>query len=129
MSKSKANRGHSQSRAHGKRQPQSAEIVAPNVATNVGRRKFLTLGLGGAGALATAGVAGYGYKAGWFDSAPAAPATAAAPAANLATGKPLPPVTLPADYQNALQAADEIVRHYSRELNLPTTLIHAVRSF
>ncbi|HKQ78759.1 MAG TPA: hypothetical protein VJ810_33990 [Blastocatellia bacterium] len=129
MSKSKANRGHSQSRAQGKRQPQSAANDATAVARNVDRRKFLTLGLGGAGALAAAGVAGYGYKAGWFDSAPPAPATAASPVANLATGRPLPPVTLPADYQNALRAADEIVRHYSRELNSPTTVIHAVRAF
>ena len=137
MSKSKANRGHSQSRAHSKREPQSAAKAATNDAkdattnatNNVGRRKFLTLGLGGAGALAAAGVAIYGYKAGWFNAAPPAPATAATPAANLATGKPLPPVTLPADYQNALRSADEIVSHYSRELNLPTTLIHAVRAF
>jgi len=127
MSKSKANRGHSQSRAQSKRQPQSAANAATNIATNVGRRKFLTLGLGGAGALAVAGIAG--YKVGWFDSAPTAPATAATPGANLATGKPLPPVTLPADYQNALRAADEIVSHYTRELNSPSTVIHSVRAF
>jgi hypothetical protein len=129
MSKSKANRGHSQSRAQSKRRPRSAENSAANVPANSSRRKFLTLGLGGAGALAVAGIAGYRYKAGKFDSAPSTPATAATPAANLATGKPLPPVTLPADYQNALRAADEIVRHYSRELNSPTTLIHSVRAF
>ncbi|MGH9768366.1 MAG: hypothetical protein ACREAB_13110 [Blastocatellia bacterium] len=119
MSKSKAKRGNLQSRAQSKHRPQSA--------TNTGRRKFLTLSLGGGGALA-AGVI-LGYKAGWFDSAPAATTPAVAPTVNLATGKLLPPVTLPADYQNALRAADEIVKHYALELNNPSALIHAVRAF
>ncbi len=119
MSKSKANRGNSQRRAQNQRQP--------NNTTNTGRRKFLTLGLGSAGALAVAGIAG--YRAGWFDSSPDAMTPAVAPSANLATGKPLPAVTLPADYQNALLAADEIVKHYARELNNPSSLIHAVRAF
>jgi len=129
MSKSKANRGNSSPRAQSKRQPPIAANIATNTATNTGRRKFLTLGLGGTGALVVAGITG--YKAGWFSSAPAAPATAppANLAANLTTGKPLSPVRLPADYQNALRAADDFVRHYARELNNPSALIHAVRAF
>ena len=128
MSKSKANRGHAQGRAQGKSQPQRPADVVQNSPSPVGRRKFLTLGLGGAGAIA-AGIIGYGYKAGWYGSTPEATPTSATAAVNLATGKPLPPVTLPADYQNALRAADEIVSHYTRELNSPTTVIHSVRAF
>lgn len=87
-------------------------------------KRKLVLGLGGVGALA---VAGYGYNAGWFGgSSPVAPA--ASPASNLATGKPLPPVTLEANLQNAIRAADDIVSHYARELNNPSALIHCVRA-
>jgi hypothetical protein len=125
MSKSKANRGVASPRAQNKRQPQSDA----NLDAKIGRRKFLTLGLGGAGALGVAGIAAYGYSAGWFNSAPAAPSIAAAWDANLATNKPLPPITLPADHQGALRAAEDIVRHYTRELNNPSTMIHAVRAF
>ncbi len=124
MSKSKANRGNPRSQTPSK--PQTKPQIQSDA--NIGRRKFLTMGLGGAGALAV-GVAGYGYNAGWFDSGPTAPAAAATPSVNLATGKPLPPVTLPADYQNALRAAGDIVSHYARELNTPSSLIHAVRAF
>jgi hypothetical protein len=89
------------------------------------RRKFLALGLGGVGTLAVAGLAG--YKAGWFDSSTAISSSTSTP--GLVTGNSLPPATLPADYQNALRAADEIIRHYARELNNPSALIHAVRAF
>ena len=88
-----------------------------------GRRKFLALGLGGLGTIAIAGIAGYKYSR--LDSATSH--SAALP--NLATGRPLPPVTLPADYRNALRAAEEIVSHYARELNNPSALIHGVRAF
>jgi hypothetical protein len=50
-------------------------------------------------------------------------------APELTTGKPLPPATFPADLQNAMRAGEEIVRHYARELNNPSALIHAVRAF
>src|SRR5262249_44844240 len=133
MSKTIANRVQSQRDAHSKNQPKSTATAAPTIATNGRRRKTVTPGLavlgavevGGAGGLAVAGIVG--YKVGWFDPAPTAPGTAATPGAILATGKPLPPVTLPADYQNALRAADEIVSHYTRELNSPSTVIHSVR--
>lgn len=88
------------------------------------RRKFVTLGLGGIGAIAVAGI---GYKAGWFGSSGATNGPVAAPTPNLATGKPLPPVTLEPNYQNALRASDEILSHYSRELNNPSALIHCIR--
>ncbi|MGH9846012.1 MAG: hypothetical protein ACREEM_45505, partial [Blastocatellia bacterium] len=97
-----------------------------------GRRKFVTLGLGGLGALAVAGAAG--YKAGWFQSTPASsPAPAATPwypnDVNAIAKSHLTPVTLPADLPNATRAAGDIVRHYARELNSPSALIHAVRAF
>jgi hypothetical protein len=108
-------------REKGRRKPQ------PQVTADSGRRKFLTLGLGGLGTLAVAGFAG--YKAGWFDSNTASSLSPATPTPNLATGKLLPPVSLPADYQNALRAGEDVVRHYARELNNPSALIHAVRAF
>jgi hypothetical protein len=108
-------------REKGRRKPE------PQVSTGTGRRKFLTLGLGGLGTLAFAGFAG--YKAGWFDSNSATSTTAATQIPSLATGKSLPPVSLPADSQNALRAAEELVRHYSHELNNPSAVIHAVRAF
>lgn len=97
--------------------------VAPPTPT--GRRKFLALGLGAGGALTIAGIVG--YNAGWFGSSSATP-TPNAPL-GLATGKPLPPITLAANAANATRAADDIVGHYARELNNPSTLIHAVRAF
>ncbi|MEO6727242.1 MAG: hypothetical protein ABIU20_01835 [Blastocatellia bacterium] len=91
------------------------------------KRKFIALGLAGAGTLAVAGI---GYKAGWFGSSSnpsALPAASATP--KLATGKPLPPVTLAANLQNAIAAANDITSHYARELNNASTLIHCVRAF
>lgn len=94
---------------------------------DAGKRSLLLLGLGGAGALAVAGI---GYGAGWFGSSTSTPAVpAVSPTPNLATGKPLPPVTLTANYQNAVAAANELTGFYARELNNPSTLIHAVRAF
>ncbi|MFN0111364.1 MAG: hypothetical protein ACKVZH_21075 [Blastocatellia bacterium] len=96
-----------------------------SVQPDPGKRKFITMGLGGIGALAVAGI---GYNAGWFGSSSTPAAPGASPTSNLATGKPLPPVTLEANYQNALRAADDIVSHYARELNNPSALIHCVRA-
>lgn len=90
------------------------------------RRKFVTLGLGGIGALAVAGI---GYKAGWYGSSSITALPAVSPTPNLATGKPLLPVTLEANYQNALRAGDEILSHYAREINTPSPLIHCIRAF
>ncbi|MFN0087860.1 MAG: hypothetical protein ACKVX9_20880 [Blastocatellia bacterium] len=97
-----------------------------------GRRKFLLAGLGGVGALAAAGLAG--YQAGWFADKPpsAGPAPAGTPAypndMNAVAKSHLAPVRLPADAANATRAADDIVRHYARELMSPSALIHLVRS-
>jgi hypothetical protein len=99
----------------------------PETPADPGKRKFLALGLGGLGTLTVAAVAG--YKSGWLGPGAASPPPAATPTPTLATGKPLPPVSLPADYKNALRAAEEIVSHYARELNNPSALIHAVRAF
>lgn len=91
------------------------------------KRKFIALGLGGLGTLAVAGI---GYQAGWFGSSSSTSALpTASPTPNLATGKPLPPVTLPANYQNALNAVNELTSYYARELNNPSVLIHCVRAF
>lgn len=91
------------------------------------KRKFIALGLGGLGTLA---VAVGGYKAGWFGSASSSSSMpAASPTPKLATGKTLPPVTLPANYQNALAAANEFTSFYARELNNASALIHSVRAF
>ncbi len=111
-----------------KRQVGQQPQTGAQTGAKAGRRKFIALGLGGLGTLTIAGISG--YQAGWFDSSTATLSTAPhSPAPNLATGKPLAPVTLPADYPSALRAADEIVRHYARELGYPSALIHAVRAF
>lgn len=115
MGKAKKNR----ERKTGKVQAQPAPAA--------GRRKFLTLGLGGLGALAVTGVAG--YKAGWFGSESAADGAATNLASSLATGKPLAPVRLSANASNALRAVDDLCSHYARELNDASSLIHAVRGF
>jgi len=94
---------------------------------DTGKRKFIALGLGGAGALA---VAGFGYQAGWFSASSTLPnGPAASPTPNLATGKPLPPVTLTANLPNAIIAANDITSYYARELNNASTLIHCIRAF
>ncbi len=115
MSKAKNKR----EKVRGKLQPQSQ--------SDAGRRKFLTLGLGGLGTLAIAGFAG--YKSGWFDSAPAPALAPVSSTPSPATGKTLLAVSLQADYQNALRAGEEFVTFYARELNNPSALIHAVRAF
>ncbi|MBP6823160.1 MAG: hypothetical protein KA368_16545 [Acidobacteria bacterium] len=110
MSKAKAN------------QKGKVAVVTPNTS----KRKFVALGLGGLGAIA---IGGLGYQAGWFGPSSTTVLPAASPTPNLATGKPLPPVTLEVNYQNALRAADDILNHYARELNTPSPLIHCVRAF
>lgn len=98
---------------------------APAVQPDKSKRKFVIWGLGGVGALA-AGAAG--YNAGWFGGASTS-TPSVSPTPSLATGKPLPPVRLEANYQNAVRAADEFVSHFARELNNPSALIHCVRAF
>lgn len=97
------------------------------VQPDTSKRKFVALGLAGLG---TAAVAAVGYSAGWFGSSSGSSALpVASPTPKLATGKPLPPVTLTANLQNAIIAANEITSFYARELNNASTLIHCVRAF
>lgn len=98
---------------------------APVPQPDKSKRKFVIWGLGGVGALA---VGAAGYNAGWFGGSSTNTLPAASPTPNLATGKPLPPVTLEANYQNAVRAADEFVSHFAREINTPSPLIHCVRA-
>jgi hypothetical protein len=98
----------------------------PQTAQETGRRRFLALGLGSLGTLAVAGFAS--YKAGWFGSDTVSRSSALS-SPDHTQYRPLPPVSLSANYQNALRAAEDIVRHYARELNNPSALIHAVRAF
>jgi hypothetical protein len=105
------------------------EAAAPSARPD--RRKFMLLGLGGLGAAAAAAA---GYQAGWFSSAPAtAPVPAATPwypnDINAVAKSHLAPTTLSLDLAGATRASDDIVRHYARELNSPSALIHAVRGF
>lgn len=107
----------------GKQKTHSRQTPANTSSTTNGRRNFLWLGVGAAGALGLGALAG--SQAGWFDSA--TPTTKpTAPAENF---KPLPPVKLEANYANALRAAEDITSHYARELQTPWALIHAVRAF
>jgi hypothetical protein len=108
MSKSKRNRNKGQAEKR------------PSHDQQTGRRKFITAGLGGLGALAVTGLAG--YKAGWFESPEPA-------AVNSGTGNRLPAAIYAADHANAVRAADELIMHYTRELKTPYTIIHAIRAF
>ena len=93
-----------------------------NSAPDRDRRRMLFLGLGGLAVGAT-GLAGYGYRAGWFGSE-----TLSTPKEPGALAM-LPPVTLPADSSSALRAANEMIEHYARGLDNASALIHAVRGF
>lgn len=97
---------------------------ASGVAPDRQRRKLLIAGLSGLGTLAIAG--GVGYRAGWFGGKKeAGPALSGSPGGMT---KALPPVRLPADEANAIQAATDIVSHYTRELRNASSGIHAVRA-
>ena len=113
MSKAKRNRN--------KERVEQPSLPPAKTASSTDRRKFMMLGVGGLGALAVAGIAG--YESGWF-GAETTTATTPTPLVDVLT-----PVTLPADAQNALRAAEELVRTYARRLNNPSALIHAVRAF
>jgi hypothetical protein len=107
----------------GKQKNRNKQTV-PTTAPDSSRRKFMLLGAGAVGALGLGAAAA--FQAGFFDGTPAVPAatTPAAPAFKL-----LPPVSLPPDYANALRVAEDITSHYTRELQTPSAMIHAVRGF
>jgi hypothetical protein len=112
---------------HKKLKKNEARTLQPE---ELGRRTFLTWGLQTLGALAVTGLTG-------CQSEMRETATGGSPAAtpaypndiNAIAKSHLKPLTLPADLRNAIQASDEIVKHYARELNSPSALIHAVRAF
>lgn len=89
---------------------------------NKGRRLIIA-GLGTAGVAA----AGYLYLR-QRDEAPGAsrPSPGATPAS---PGKNLTPVSLTPDSANARRAAEEMLEHYTRDLNNPSAIIHAIRGF
>jgi hypothetical protein len=106
------------------KQKNRSKKAEPSTVPVRGRRNFMLLGAGALGALGAGALA---YQAGFFDSEPAAPvATTPSAPANF---KPLPAVTLTANYANALRAAEDITSHYARELLTPWAIIHAVRGF
>ena len=95
-----------------------------------GRRAFLRWGLGGLGALAVSNLSGCQSELSNSTSGPAPGSTPSYPNDINAVAKShLTPITLPPDLENAIRASDEIVKHYARELNSPSALIHAVRAF
>jgi hypothetical protein len=105
-------------KAKGKRQRSKGKKTA----NDSGRRRFILIG---AGALAATGVGLAGaYNAGWFDSGTA---TSALPAGQGQAGRNLTPVSFPANSENALRSANEMLEHYARDLNSASVLIHAVR--
>lgn len=101
-----------------KKQPKAAPAAQP---ADSGRRRFILIGAGTVAA-ASFGVVG-AYRAGWLGSGGGPQSSVVRTAA----GSNLSPITLPADYEGALRAVDEMVEHYARDLNNPSALIHAVR--
>ncbi len=89
---------------------------------DAGRRRMIWLGVG---SVAAAGLAG----AGWYASQETAPAGGGKAPATATGGKNLPPLLLTAEAANALKACDEMLRHYTHDLNNPSAIIHAVRGF
>jgi hypothetical protein len=93
-----------------------------------GRRRFLQWGLAGLGTLAVSNLTGC-HEGPVGSATPPSPTPYYPNDINAIAKSHLMPVTLPSDLQNAIRASDEIVKHYTRELNSPSALIHAVRAF
>ncbi len=88
---------------------------------DAGRRRLIWIGLGSASAL------GLGL-AGFYSKRQEAPKSQPVKAPKLG-GKSLPPLLLPVTAENALRVCDEMLEHYTRDLNNPSAIIHAVRGF
>ena len=86
-----------------------------------GRRRLIWVGVGSV-ALAGAGVAG------WYARNEKKTPTSQSKTAP-AGGNNLTPLLLTADAENAARVCDEMLRHYTLELNNPSAIIHAVRGF
>ncbi|HEX4950877.1 MAG TPA: hypothetical protein VFZ34_29720 [Blastocatellia bacterium] len=90
------------------------------------RRQFLF----GALAAGTLGLTACGEQQAVQVTTTSTPTPTAPPsAAPMPSLPPLPPKTYPADLKNALIAMDEMVSHYAKVFDTPSTLIHAVRGF
>ena len=88
---------------------------------DAGRRKMIGIGI------ASAAAAGLGI-AGWYaNRGDDTVKPAARPGAR--TGSNLEPMLLAADAENAARVCDEMLRHYTLDLNNPSAIIHAVRGF
>jgi hypothetical protein len=109
-------------RAKGEREKEKRGQSNPGPASN-GRRNALI----GIGAGVGAGLIGLGgYRAGWFGREPEEGAPA--PKRERKAVKPLPPQQLTPTQAGAIQAATEIVTHYTRALDNASAGIHAVRA-
>lgn len=88
---------------------------------DAGRRKVIGIGI------ASVAAAGLGV-AGWYANRQGdATKSGAEPAKR--SGNNLEPVLLVADADNARRVCDEMLRHYTLDLNNPSAIIHAVRGF
>jgi len=90
---------------------------------STGRRKAL-IGIGAGVGLGLVGLGG--YRAGWFGRE--AEEAAIAPKGERKAARPLPPLELAPTQAGAIQAATEIVTHYTRALDNASAGIHAVRA-
>ena len=90
---------------------------------STGRRRTL-IGIGSGVALGLVGLGG--YRAGWFGREEEEATTA--PGWGRKAARPLPPLELAATQAGAIQAATEIVTHYTRALDNASAGIHAVRA-
>lgn len=114
------------SRKKGGRKPAQQNRNRVESQPSPGRRKFIFMG---AGAAALLGAGAYGaWRSGWFndEGQSAAPTSVSSAQVN---GRNLVPVTMTADAANGLTAVNQMLEHYTRDLNNPSALIHAIRGF
>lgn len=89
--------------------------------TDQGRRKMIGIGV------ASVAAAGLGI-AGWYARRSQSGVDQAVKPGT-PSGSNLEPVLLTADAENAKRVCDEMLRHYTHDLNNPSAIIHAVRGF
>ena len=88
---------------------------------DTGRRRMIGIGVASAAA-AGLGLAGWYVNRGGDEASPASKTPSRG-------GNNLEPVLLAADAENAKRVCDEMLRHYTLDLNNPSAIIHAVRGF
>ena len=115
------------SRKKGGSRPE-AKQRAGSVAPDNQRRLMIKAGLGMAGA-AAGGAAIWWWIRG--DSGSSSPSSSgpSGQAGPTGPGKNLVPAKMSADAANARRAAEEMLEHYTRDLNNPSAIIHAIRGF